>query len=843
MYSRMIYQSRHSRAEEEKIAMKRIIHKKKAYKIAAITLLASTVLGEVMPLAAYAAGAQAEVDETMYLNLDYYGSISKANVVKSISFNNQDSYTDHGSYTALTNMTNSDELSEKNGTVVIKAPEDGGKFYFQGTMEPEKVKIPWSIDVTYKLNGVVTNAEDIAGKSGLVEMSIDAVPNENVSDYMKNNFILMVAIPVDNTKYYSVDAPDSQVANVGEYSCVVFEALPGKEGHFTARFGTDCFETVGAIIMMSPATVGDLKDVKDLKELKDKFRDNTNAMLDDVESIMDNVVNVSEQLTLTNQMLQNLQEGKNKVHSQTETIFNGNDVAIQDLRDLSGLLTPLDDSLKTTQWMVYDINKNLNTLNQDLIDTSAKMKTLSNRLKNLGTAMDGVDGLTEAELKAELSDITTGLSKITEGVKSSTNSAANIGAIIGSEKGSQDIDDVINNAGITTAASGTLPSAVTGFVNNCVNAGIVDIDADLGNSEVVENLTSMLIAAQYLNDNLTTEIPSITAPITSAKLTSGFNGMVATAVATGMTKEEAIKYVVGQGVTKSGIKYNTYKEKAETFIDAVAAVKDLKTTASKISENTASDGTNIAENLGTLTEGLYGISDGIDDIDDPEMMEELMGGMADVLSDIEEISNYGGTVAFQTARFLTSARNLAADMDTLTATMNNYYQDVQDAITNTDNVLLQIQKTTDDLSGTLQTVNDTLRSAEKNFSDAADDGLEAGRLAVDNTGKIVDNVKDLKASGADLRKSINDELDEKEAENNFLNMDPEATKVSLTSDENPEPSSVSIICRTDEISYDDDEAQKILDAEEAGAQSTVFERIINVFKTIWKRITGLFSAE
>ena len=825
--------------------MRRIIHKKKAYKIAALTLIASTMLGEVMPIAAFAAKAQAEVDETMYLNLDYYGSISKANVVKSINFNSQDSYTDHGSYTALTNMTNSDELSEKDGAVVIKAPKDGGKLYFQGTMDPKTVKIPWSIDVTYKVNGVVTNAEDIAGKSGLIEMDIDAVPNEDVSDYMKNNFILMVAIPVDSTKYYSVDAPDSQIANVGEYSCVVFEALPGKEGHFTARFGTECFETVGAIIMMSPATVGDLKDVKDLKELKDKFRDNTNAMLDDVESIMDNVASVSEQLTLTNQMLQNLQEGKNKVHSQTETIFNGNDVAIQDLRDLSSLLTPLDESLKTTQWMVYDVNKNMNTLNQDLIDTSAKMKTLSNRLKNLGSAMDGVDGLTEAELKEELSEITTGLSKISDGVKNSTNSAANIATITGKTETTNAIDSVITSVGITSAANGILPAAVSGFVNNCISDGLVDLSADLTDDTVYSSLENMLIAAQFMNDNLSTLVPSITGAVTSAKLTAGFNGMVQTAMLSGMDKQEAIEYVVTQGVagaTAAG-EYSEYKINADGFIDSVSALKELKDTTSKTSENKAADGTNISENLGTLTEGLYNISDGIDDIDDPAMMEELMGGMADVLSDIEEISNYGGAVAFQTARFLTSARNLAADMDTLTATMNNYYQDVQDAITNTDNVLLQIQKTTDDLSGTLQTVNDTLRSAEKNFSDAADEGLEAGRLAVDNTGKIVDNVKDLKASGADLRKSINDELDEKEAENNFLNMDPEAVKVSLTSEENPEPSSVSIICRTDEISYEDDSAQKILDAEEAEAQSTVLERIINVFKTMWHKIKSLFSAE
>ena len=824
--------------------MKAMIKKKSIYRTAALMLSVGMVMGDILPLTAYALGAEAKVDETLYLNLDYYGNIDKANVVKSIDFNSQESYTDHGEYTELKNMSTSDTLTEKDGAVVITAPKDGKKFYFQGTLEPKKVSVPWSIDVTYKLNGVVSNAEDIAGKSGLVEIDIDAMPNENVSEYMRNNFILMVAIPVDNDKYYSVDAPDSQVANVGEYSCVVFEALPGKEGHFAARFGTDCFETVGAIIMMSPATVGDLKDVKDLKELKDKFRDNTNAMLDDVESIMDNVTNVSEQLTLTNQMLQNLQEGKNKIHSQTETIFNGNDVAIQDLRDLSGLLTPLDGSLKTAQWFIYDINKNLNTLNQDLVDTSGKMKTLSSRLKSLGSAMDGVDGLSDTELKAELSTIIGGLSRVTDGIKESTGAAANIGAITGSGEGAENIDNLINNAGILSAAKGYLPSAVIGFVNNCANDGIVDIDADLGDSEVVKELTAMLIAAQYLNDNLTECVPSIKAPITSEKLTSGFNGMVQTEMtAQGITKEEAIEYVITKGVESAGSKYSEYEENAENFIEAVAAVKDLKTSASKISENTAADGTNISQNLENLTEGLYNISEGTDAIDDPEIIAELMGGIADVVADIEEISSYGGAVAFQTARFLTSARNLCADMDALTATMNNYYQDIQDAVTNTDNVLLQIQKTTDDLSGTLQTVNDTIRSAEQNFSNAADEGIEAGKLAVDNTGKIVDNVKDLKSSGADLRKSINDELDEKEAENNFLNMDPEAVKVSLTSDENPEPSSVSIICRTDEISYDDDEAQKILDAEEAEAESTVFERIINVFKKIWNTFMSFFNGE
>ena len=819
--------------------MKRIIKKKTAYRIAAVTLLTGMLMSETMPLVSYAAGAKVNVDETMYLNLDYYGQISKANVVKGITFNSSKSYTDHGNYTALTNMSTSEQLEDKNGSVTVKAPENGGKLYFQGTLDPKKVVVPWTFDVTYKVNGVVTDADHVGGAKGLVEMDIDAIPNEKASEYMKNNFILMVGIPVDSEKYYSVDAPDSQVANMGEYSCVVFEALPGKEGHFVARFGTDSFETVGAIIMMSPATVGDLKDVKDLKELKDKFRDNTNAMFDDVEAIMDNVTNVSEQLSLTNQMLQNLQEGKNKIHSQKDAIFNGNDVAIQDLRDLSGTLTPLDSSLKTTQWLVYDVNKNLNTLDQDLLDTSSKMKSLSNRLKNLGTSMSDVDAITEDELKRELGGITTGLNKVTSGIKNSASAGANIGSITANS--STDIDNLITNAGITEAADGYLPSAVIGFLNNCVNAGMVNMNADLGDANVVEQLENMLIAAQHLYYTLKA---TTTEPVISAELTSVFESKVRTLEAAGVKPEDAIKAVVEAAISDTtAAEYSTYKKNADDFIEAVAAVKDLKDKADDISKNTASDGTNVAANLKTLTDGLQDISDGIDDIDDPAVVMSLMGQIAAVSADIEEISNYGGAVAFQTARFINSARNLAGDMDTLIATMNNYYQDVQDAIENTDNVLLQIQKTTDDVAGTLQTVNDTIRSAEENLSNAADEGLEAGRQAVDNTGKIVENVKDLKASGADLRKSINDELDEKEAENNFLNMDPYAVKESLTSNKNPEPSSVSIICRTDEISADDEEAQKVLDAEEAEAQSSVWERIINVFKKIWYAITGIFSKD
>ena len=46
--------------------------------------------------------------------------------------------------------------------------------------------------------------------------------------------------------------------NIGGSSFAVFTALPGEEGDFTVRIGTDCFESIGIVLMMTPGTLKDL---------------------------------------------------------------------------------------------------------------------------------------------------------------------------------------------------------------------------------------------------------------------------------------------------------------------------------------------------------------------------------------------------------------------------------------------------------------------------------------------------------------------------------------------------------------------------------------------------------
>lgn len=693
---------------------------------AAALIFNSTVMTVMSPLQVLAAAPSVDVDETLYLNLDHYGAVSDANVVKGLDFNTEEMYTDYGSYTNVVCMGTDEEAEKDDGKVVLKAPENGGKLFFQGTLERSSVQSPWTFDIGYKLNGRSVKAEELAGASGLVEINIDAEANPAVSDYMKNNFMLFIAVPVDLSKCYSVDAPDSQTSSIGDMTAVIYECLPGKDGHFEVRIGTDSFETVGVMMIMSPGTVSDLQDLKDIKELKDKFRTNTNAMLDDVEALMDNVTDVSDQISITNEMLAELRAGKETVDTNREEIFDKNDTAIQDLWDLSENLVPLSDSLSSAKNMVFDVNKSLNDMDQDLLDTMSKMKTLSSRLKEFGSSLNGVDRWTTLDLMEELKQagLEESLKKIQKNAADSAETAKKIGYLLKNSIGN-----------IATSS-----------------------DADYSESD------------------------------------------------------EELRQTIGE----------ISQALEELSNDPTGNAEEIAKELQELKQSLAEMGGNVGNTAGLVKDTMIGQIDA-------------------VLASLSDLSSDAGAVSFQTARVVNSANNLAGNLDTLVGIMNQYYDDTQTALTNTDHVLAQIEKTSDDLAGTMQTVNDTLRAASGNFSAAGDDALKTGQLAVDNTKKIVRNTKNLKNSGADLRKSINDELDEKEAENNFLNMDPDAVKVSLTSDRNPEPKSVQIICRSDEISVKD--SAKGLDSEVDAENITIWQRIVNVFRKVVQIVTGLFGKE
>ena len=78
----------------------------------------------------------------------------------------------------------------------------------------------------------------------------------------------------------------------------------------------------------------------------------------------------------------------------------------------------------------------------------------------------------------------------------------------------------------------------------------------------------------------------------------------------------------------------------------------------------------------------------------------------------------------------------------------------------------------------------------------------------------------MRKAGRTMKDTMDNEWNDLEDDTNFLNMDPNAEKVSFTSDENAEPNTLQIIMRTEEISVDDD--AELLDAGQRRQRSTRF---------------------
>lgn len=125
----------------------------------------------------YGAQPSVDVDETMYVNLDYYGRVDKINVVKGVGLNGRTEFTDYGTYENVINMSNSIEPVLGDGTVTWQLPQaQRGRFYYKCAVDKDIMVLPWDFDVSYKLNGVPMDGDKLAGASGLIEINVKAEP-------------------------------------------------------------------------------------------------------------------------------------------------------------------------------------------------------------------------------------------------------------------------------------------------------------------------------------------------------------------------------------------------------------------------------------------------------------------------------------------------------------------------------------------------------------------------------------------------------------------------------------------------------------------------------------------
>lgn len=728
-------------------------------------VLAAVVTAGNAPLS-YGAPAAVETDETMYVNLDVYGKAQKVNVVKSCSLNGVTDFTDYGNYLAVENMSTQDEPQLGEGEVVWKLPPDRReRFYYKCTLDQEQTALPWNFDVSYKLNGVPTDGEKLAGASGLVEIHIKAEPNEQADLYYRNNMLLLVAVPVDMSKCFSVEAEGSQTQNMGELTAVVFTALPGEEGDYTVRIGSDSFETTGVIMAMTPGTVEDLEHIKDLKEAKDTWQDAGDELYDSLEQMAQSIEDMRGGVDQMQSGLNAAENARQKWSSSKDAILAGNDRSLESLRAMSGQLETLVPHLQTAKEEAEIVHKSMGDIVGTLGEMQEPLGKLYTRLRNIKSST--------ASMGEQLPDLRDDLSYLIE-----TNASFQVQTTEALE------------------ALGQLIGELEEYDDEALEIEVPEIEIPEAQGE--EEL----------------EEPEVSEPEGSEK------------------PEESEEQEKPEGSEEPEAPDASEPEKDENL--EINEPENENTGSQTISRAVVPKAqiekreVPFVASSGSQLQQLMQMLRKIDK--DSRKFTQTAGNLMEDISDSAQYS----------ADLVDNMDFLIEDLTALHDSLDTYYPDLQSAL---DDMSALTERTTEALNSTTDTltlVQNTLKASSDEMDVAAKDSLMASMELLNKSLNVLDSTAGIRRAGRTMKDVIDSQLDKFDTENRFLFMDPDAEKVSFTSSKNPEPRTLQVVLRTDEISLENEE-HKTLDAETEEPEVSPLKRMWNVLVKMWRSLVDIFK--
>ena len=358
--------------------------KRQLLRVGSCALSALMVLGSI-PAAAIGDGVTATYDEAYYAMTDYYGNLTDGSVVKSYRTNGIATLTDYGDYDEIINLTDGTVPARNGGMTTFRLDEKAlpGTFYFEGKTTKPFQQLPWTISMSYTLNGVPTKAEDLAGQAGVVEIRLDIVPNGRASEYARNNYTLEAMAIFNQDDILSLEAPGAQMQLIGNLRAVLFLGLPGEECHYTIRVGSEDFAFGGMTFLMVPATLSQLEEIAKLSERKDDLEDNYNKLSGSIDSLLDAMTAMTGSLNASANGLEQLNKARGIFSDGKGVIYSGTDALREDLSNLADVLEPVEGQIETLSKTISDSKSTLRSMTNTVSDLKDDLKDVESALRDL----------------------------------------------------------------------------------------------------------------------------------------------------------------------------------------------------------------------------------------------------------------------------------------------------------------------------------------------------------------------------------------------------------------------------------------------------------------------------
>lgn len=749
------------------------------------------LLSFALPQCAQAAAPTVETDETVYINMDYYGAPTNTRIVKGVNLNGHTEFTDFGDYKDVYNMSTFDEPTLKEDSVYWKLNTDKNRFYYECIPnDTVNIQMPWNFDVSYKLNGVPVEADQCAGASGTIQMDIHAVPNTYASDYYKNNMMLVCATGIDMSKALSIDAPGAQIQSFGTYKLVMFMGLPGEENTFTVRIGSNDFESMGLIMFMTPATTSALDIMSSMRDIKDRLENSGDNLYTGVSSMLSTMQAVQGSLSSMSSGISGIDQVRKQLIKDRGTLDPRTDAALNALDELTGksdsLIPELNSAKETLTALNATTSSILTTLEESGEDIPEYQKLLNDVKTSLGNLEDLFDDLddetdnsswTIARIRSASEDLKDELDALTEDLESLSGS----------------LDDL----DLETPVSTELKNYVSAMTSSTAQSA----GKDASQKKYLEIMSTI---TRDMSDEEKAEIEE------KAKAEAAKAGEAAGAAA--VQSSAAYNNAQALAALMTGIKSGS----SAVTSDMQSMVKQLKSVTEKMSD--LLDATN------SLLKDLEDIAD---------VFDEYKGLPQDFTAEGKKLTELANGSLDRVNKMLADIPALRESLDSLTKTATASIDKTTDLMSSTTKAL----STSYDLMNTANSVLRSVRSqADASTQTTIDSLLDTlGKLSGSNASGQMQTATD------SIHSAVKDAETDLEDDTNVLNIDTSADLESVTSSMNPSPSSLQFILRTEEISVDDDDDDGISDQD--AADEGVFARICNIFKKLFTAITGVFTSD
>lgn len=842
-------------------------------RLTAVALAALAAVSAVTPV--YAAGildgnVSPTYDEAYYATTDPYGNLTEGSVVKSYVLNGAAALTDYGTYDEVVNLTDGTAPVERDGATEFRF--DGAKapshFYFEGKTAQPFQNLPWTIAISYTLNGVPTRAEDLAGKTGVVEIKLDILPNENASEYARNNYTLEAAAMFNQDDILSLEAPGAQVQLIGNLRAVLFIALPGEEQHFVIRVGAEEFSFGGMTFMMAPATLAQLEEIAKLSQRKDDLEEDYNKLSGSLDTLLDSFADLGGSLRATADGLDELNQARDTISSGKDQIYADGDKVLEDLQKLNGSLNTMPGHLDDADDSITEVTDSLSDLTDTAVGLQDELDDLDDCLRDLQQDMRNIRNGT-GSLQSNLNKLGTDLKKLQASLQELRDALKLLdirinGGLISELPESvqknikvqgQQLDEVLTQvqkletvwAAMARDGEGN-PTETISCQQFCA-AALIFVEKASSPAAAAELLAQVqaadagLAAIKAENPALSDE-EALAALVKTGQLTQEKAEVYAAAKPQIVVMETVYTAVCGGAeapMTKadfftamlmlSDITALPAEERTQENIGKILANKDTYAQTGKLLSELNGD-----HDLSKVTGLLENLSDLLGDMGSGGLtgdLSSLVGKTDTTLGHLDGTTAVGRDI-------IDRIDSLLDDLDDLNDTINDQVPGLRDTLRDTKTLVRDMVTTIDDTHGFLTSFRSLAKTSGSQLDEGTRKSLENLAETLRRTARSTDAVGDVKTAKDAVTDIIEDTWNEYTGDiNNMLLMDATAEAQSLTSDQNPPPTSIQILIRTQEIKVDDDDAET---AETAAAESTTFwGRVTQMFRDLWSTVTGIFQ--